>query len=95
MASTITAIERAAGRLVFAIQREWAAEAGSSRADQCERVMRSAQRLLVASKGGSLVPFIGIGSVSEYLGRAWINAHPWVWPHVQVLESVLLHEAEH
>jgi hypothetical protein len=85
-------MERAAARLVFAIQREWTAEAGGPCAAECEDVMRAAHRLLLAARGGSLVPLMGVGSVTRYLGPSWINAHPWVWPHVQVLESVLLRE---
>jgi hypothetical protein len=92
MAHTLTVLERATGRLVFAIQREWTAEAGGPCAAECEDAMRSAQRLLLSARGGSLVPLIGVGSVTRYIGRKWIAAHPWVWPHVQVLESVLLRE---
>ncbi len=94
MEHTLTALERATGRLLFAIQREWTAEAGGPCASECEDVMRAAHRLLIAARSGSLVPFLRVGSVSDYLGKTWIHAHPWVWPHVLVLESVLLRETE-
>lgn len=89
-----TPLETAAGQLVSAIQREWSAEAGGPCSDLTEEVIRSSHQLLKAARTGSLAGVVGQRSVSEFLGRRWVNAHPWVWPHVQVLEALALGEAD-
>lgn len=87
-------LEIAARELVSAIQREWSAEAGGPSSDLTEEVIRASHRLLQAAHTGSLAAVVGQRSVSEFLGRRWVNAHPWVWPHVQVLEALALGEAD-
>jgi hypothetical protein len=83
-------LEFAAEKLIFAIQREWAAEAGGPGAAESEEVVHSAHALRKAAREGSLGRLLGSGSVGQYLGRGWVNAHPRVWPYVQVLECVAM-----
>jgi DNA-binding transcriptional LysR family regulator len=94
MPRTRAPLEIAAGKLISAIQREWSAEAGELSAPASEEVMHSSHTLLAAAKAGSLVSVVGSGTVSEYLGKEWVKAHPRVWPHIQVLESVALGETD-
>ena len=89
-----SSLEIAAGKLISAIQREWSAEAGELSASASEEVMHSSHALLAAAKGGSLASVVGAGTVSDYLGKEWVNAHPRVWPHIQILESVALGESD-
>jgi hypothetical protein len=84
-----TPLERAAGKLISAIQREWTAELGEPQADVSEAVMHESHSLLqAASASGSIAGVIGQGSVSEFLGQAWVDAHPNVLLSIRALESV-------
>lgn len=84
-----TPLEKAAGKLISAIQREWIAESGTPQADASEAVMHASHSLLqAAALYGSIARVVGDGSVSESLGRNWIDAHPNVLPSVRELEIV-------
>ena len=83
-----TPLEKAAGKLISAIQREWTAELGDPQADASEAVMHASHSLLqAASASGSLAGVIGESSVSEFLGQAWVDGHPNVLPPIRALES--------
>ena len=90
MPRVVVPLELAAAKLIVVIQREWNAEAGGPGGAESEEVMRSAHALLKAARAGSLHSVLGSASVAQYLGRTWVNSHPRVWPHVQVLECVAL-----
>jgi len=82
-----TPLEKAVGKLISAIQREWTAELGDPHADPSEAVMHASHLLLrAASASGSIAAVIGEGSVSEFLGQAWIDRHPNVLPSIRALE---------
>jgi hypothetical protein len=83
-----TPLEVAAGKLISAIQREWDAEVGTPESVVSEEVMHAAHSLLQAAKADSMASVIGTGSVSDFLGKPWVHAHPQVWPYIQMLESV-------
>lgn len=83
-----TPLEAAAGQLISAIQHEWGAETGEPSAVISEEVMHSAHALLQAAKGGSIACVVASGSVSEFLGKQWVQEHPRVWPHIQALEAL-------
>ena len=83
-----TPLEKAAGKLISAIQREWTTEMGDPQADASEAVMHASHSLLqAASAPGSISGVIGKGSVSEFLGQVWVDAHPNVLPAIRALES--------
>ena len=88
-----TPLELAVGKLTSAIQREWSAEVGEPSAALTEQVMHASHSLLQAAKAGSIASVVGSGSVSEFLGKQWVHAHPRVWPCIQVLEAVALGKA--
>lgn len=83
-----TPLEIAAGKLTSSIQRQWSDEAGEPNADISENVMHRSHLLLQAAKHGSIASVIGTGTVSDFLGKRWVQAHPNVWPHIQVLEAL-------
>lgn len=83
-----TPLEIAAGKLTSSIQRQWSNEAGEPSADISENVMHRSHLLLQAAKHGSIASVIGTGTVSDFLGKRWVHAHPNVWPHIQVLEAL-------
>lgn len=82
-----TDLEAAAGKLISAIQTEWGLEAGRSEAEAAEEVMNSAHDLPQAAKLGSVTAVTAGRTVREFLGRAWVEAHPAVLPFIQALES--------
>lgn len=82
-----TPLEAAAGKLISAIQREWSAEAGEPSSEISENVMHRSHALLQAAKQGSISSVVGAGTVSDFLGKHWVRAHPRVWPHIHVLEA--------
>jgi len=88
MPRTRTPLEVAAGKLISAIQREWGAEAGDPASVASEQVMHASHELLQAAKVGSIESVIGSGSVSEFLGKQWVNAHPNVCPYIEALEDL-------
>ena len=92
MSRNRTPVEAAAGKLISAVQREWSAEAGDPASAASESVMNSSHALLQAAKAGSIAPVLGSGTVSDFLGKQWVQAHPNVWPHIQVLEALALGE---
>lgn len=82
-----TPLEKAAGKLISAIQREWTAELGDPQAQTSEAVMHASHSLLqAASASGSIAGVIGEGSVAGFLGQAWVDAHPSVLPSIGALE---------
>jgi hypothetical protein len=83
-----TPLEVAAGKLISAIQREWNEEAGEPYAEISENVMHRSHALLQAAKQGSISTVVGAGTVSDFLGKRWVRAHPKVWAHIQVLEAL-------
>jgi hypothetical protein len=78
----------AAGKLIAAIQKEWVAEAGEPESAASEEVLHHSHELLQASKKGSIKAATGPCTIDEFLGRCWVAAHPRVWPHIQLLETL-------
>lgn len=89
-----TPLEIAAGKLTSSIQRQWSDEAGEPIADISENVMHRSHLLLQAAKHGSIAPVIGTGTVSDFLGKRWVQAHPNVWPHIQALEALQMRASD-
>ena len=85
-----TDLEKAAGALISAVQREWVVESGDAGAPVSEEVMHSCHSLLQAAKiEGGLRDKLGGTSVTDYLGRAWVRRHPSVLPAINLLERLL------
>src|SRR5205085_11149275 len=77
MPRTRSDLEKAAGKLIAAIQKEWTAEMGTPASGASEQVMHTSHSLLQAAKAeGSIAGIVGNGSVASFLGAAWVQAHP-------------------
>lgn len=88
MARVRSNLEKAAGQLIAAIQREWAAELGSETAKVSEQVMHASHELLQAAKlQKSIANVVGHESVARFLGVEWVESHPAVLPYVLAIEA--------
>jgi hypothetical protein len=82
-------LQHAAGKLVSAIQKEWAEELGTDAAQNTEQVMYLAHDFVhVAAKVESIGILLGDRTVDLYLGRDWVRSHPAVWPFIRALEEL-------
>jgi len=87
MPRTRSDIEKAAGKLIVAIQKEWTMEMGTPTSGASEQVMHASHSLLQAAKAqGSITSVVGSASVAAFLGAAWVQAHPNVLPYIRALE---------
>ena len=84
-----TELERAAGKLISAIQKEWGNEAGEPNVDFSARVMDSAHELLQADGPQAVKELLGSLDVRQYLGDVWVRRHPSVMPAVVDFEEAL------
>lgn len=81
--------QKAAGKLVSAIQKEWGEDLGGPRADFSEDVMGAAHKLLQAGTSENARTLLGARSVAQYLGEIWIQSHPGTKPAVAALEHLV------
>jgi hypothetical protein len=84
-----TDLEKAVGKLISAVQREWGNSLGEPGAPVSEEVMSNCHSLLQAAKVGNLSEELRGGSVSDFLGRAWVRLHPEVTPSILAVEELL------
>jgi hypothetical protein len=82
-------IERAAGKLISSIQKEWGELLGDSGAEVSEEVMHNSHYLLGAASDGKLKEFLSGRTIEEYLGRHWVRAHPAVRPEIKTLQDLV------
>jgi hypothetical protein len=80
-------LERAAGELIRAVQQQWDAELGEPGAKVSEEAMHNCHGLLQASKDGTLEQLLRGGSVTDFIGQAWVKAHPKVRSAIQAFEE--------
>ncbi|MDR0777193.1 MAG: hypothetical protein LBE81_11235 [Azonexus sp.] len=80
-------LEKAAGKLISAIQREWSDEAGLDCSAESEEVMHRSHDLLQAAKGGSFdSAVLGGSSIAQFLGDRWVEQHPHVISAIKELQ---------
>jgi hypothetical protein len=84
-------VERAAGKLIVAVQREWTEDMGEPGADASEDAMHKCHTILDAARSGSLEQELCGRTIADYLGRAWVLRHPNVLPAIRDVESLLGH----
>ena len=89
MPKTKSDLERAAGKLVSAVQKEWGNDLGEVRAEFSEDVVNSAHDLLQASSAGEIRKLLGPRNVTQFLGEIWVHRHPAVRPAIETLEALL------
>lgn len=81
-------LEKAAGKLISAIQKEWSDEAGLDCAAESEEVLHRSHTLLQASKGNSFdLSVLNGGSIAQLLGAQWVGRHPRVIPAIKELHQ--------
>ncbi|TLM73431.1 hypothetical protein ACONUD_02720 [Microbulbifer harenosus] len=84
--------EKAAGKLISAIQKEWGEEIGTPQADHSEEVMGRAHGLLQARTAESMRSLLKEKTVTEFLGEFWVRRHPLVKPAIIFLEKAMERE---
>jgi len=89
MSAKRSPIEKAAGRLISAIQKEWGDELGESTAEVGEDVMDKGHVLLQAAKNNEVLGVLKGRSVTQYLGELWVRRHPSVEEFIADFEREL------
>ena len=89
-----TSLQKAAGKLISAIQKEWGEELGEPNAEFSEDVMDRAHDLLQAGTYGEIKKLLGSRTVSQYLGEVWLQRHPSVKKAVAAFEDQLQGEQD-
>jgi hypothetical protein len=84
-----TDLEKAVGKLISAVQKEWVNSLGEPGAPISEEVMSNCHSLLQAAKVGKLTEELRGGPISDFLGPAWVRLHPDVIPAIQTVEELL------
>ena len=87
-------LEKAAGKLISAIQKEWGNELGESTAEVSELVMNKGHDLLAGAKNGTLLKVLNGGSVTQFLGETWVRSHPSVKNSIESLEVAIANDGE-
>jgi len=87
-------LEKAAGKLISAIQKEWGNELGESSAEISELVMNKGHDLLAGAKDGTLLKVLNGVSVTEFLGETWVRRHPSVKESIKSLEVAIASNGE-
>ena len=82
-------VERAAGKLVSAIQKEWGNDLGETHAEFSEDVVNSAHNLLQAGSADGIRKLLGARNVTQFLGEIWVRRHPAVKSAIESLEALL------
>lgn len=84
-----TDVEKAAGKLILSIQKEWMLELGEPAAALSEQVMNCAHDLLQAASAGQVAQKLQQQSIEEFLGLEWVRSHPAVQPFINALAAQL------
>lgn len=82
-------IEKAIGKLISSIQKEWGDETGLPESEDSFDVMDLAHGLLQARTTENINEILNNKKIREYLGTSWVDSHPSVNPAIQVLELEL------
>lgn len=82
-----TLLELAAGKLIVAVQQQWHLEAGEPGDAVSEQAMHKCHDLLSASKTETHEQLLRGGSVADFIGRAWVRAHPGVSAAIEAYEK--------
>jgi hypothetical protein len=83
----MSTLEKSAGKLISAIQKEWGKEAGELCADESEDVMYKAHDILQACKKNELSKLLNGKSITAYLGAVWVEHHQSVKHAINKVEN--------
>ncbi len=81
--------QRAVGKLISAIQKEWGDQLGNPNAEFSENVMNAAHDILQAGSPEKARELLGPLTLRQYLGDVWVQAHPNVKPAISAIEDLL------
>ncbi|WP_444907886.1 hypothetical protein ACJJIR_07655 [Microbulbifer sp. SSSA008] len=84
--------EKAAGKLILAIQKEWDEEIGTIQADYSEDVLGMAHELLQARNAKGMKELLKNRTIDEFLGEFWVRRHPTIRIEIQCLERAIKQE---
>jgi hypothetical protein len=84
-----TELQKAAGKLISAIQKEWGDVLGEENAEFSENIMDAAHDLLQAGTQDKMKEVLGGMTVKQYLGEVWVQGHPNVKPAILALQDQL------
>ena len=82
--------EKASGKLISVIQKEWTKESGLSCEKLSEDVMDLAHIILQMRTPEKAKELLGSMTVRQYLGDLWVQAHPDVKPAILTVQNTLL-----
>ena len=82
-------VEKAIGKLILAIQKEWRKEIGEPIADTSMAVMDKAHDLLQARSSVAMTKLLRSRTVTQYLGPLWVEDHPSIKRAISNLEQLL------
>lgn len=82
-------LQRAIGKLISAIQKEWGEELGGMSAEFSENVMDAAHDLLQAGSEDKIRELLNGRSVQQYIGDIWVRKHPGVDSAIREVENLL------
>jgi len=94
VAAKKTEFQRAAGKLISAIQKEWGKELGGKSADLSEDVMNAAHTILQCRNSDNLRVMLGGKNIGQYLGDIWVQRHPDVKSVILELERIIASDSE-
>jgi len=89
MSKNKTQLERAAGKLISAIQKEWGKEERESEAGFSEEVMDKGHDLLKAVKDNNILTVLNGLSVAQYLGKIWVHKHKNVKESISIFQALI------
>ena len=81
--------QKAAGKLIAVIQREWGEELENSNAEFSEKVMDSAHDILQAGSPEKARELLGSLTIRQYLGDVWVQSHPAVMSAILAVEDTM------
>lgn len=81
--------QKAAGKLISVIQREWGEELGNRNAEFSEKVMNSAHDILQAGSPEKARELLGSLTIRQYLGDVWVQSHPAVMSAILAVEDTM------
>jgi len=90
MPKQTTELQKALGKLISVIQKEWGEQLGETHAAELsEDVMDLAHKLYQAKTAEGIKKILGSLTIRQYLGDLWVQAHPNVKTAIQSVEDEL------
>lgn len=82
-------LEKSAGKLISAVQKEWGEELelADAASEISERVMGRCHDLLKAAKNNNVCNVLNGKSMTCYLGEVWVSRHPSVKKYIEKIEE--------